>query len=46
MKVWFSDFFIYFLKVFSINARGLPKISGRANVPDGHNPITVIYCVE
>ena len=42
MKVWFSEFFMYFLKVLSINARGLRKISVRANVPDECNLITVI----
>ena len=46
MKVWFSEFFMYFLKVLSINARGSRKISVRANVPDERNLITVIYCVE
>ena len=48
MKVWyFSEFFTYSLKVLSIiNARGLRKISVRANVPDERNLITVIYCVE
>ena len=47
MKVWLSEFFTYiFLKVLSINARGLRKISVRANVPDERNLITVIYCVE
>ena len=43
MKVWyFSEFFTYFFKVLSINARGLRKISVRANVPDERNLITVI----
>ena len=47
MKVWyFSNFFTYFLKILSINARGLRKISAHANVPDERNLITVIYCVE
>ena len=43
MKVWFSEFFMYFLKVLSINARGLRKISVRANVPDERYLITVFY---
>ena len=34
MKVrYFSEFFSYFPKVFPVSARGLRKISMRANVP-------------
>ena len=34
MKVqYFSEFFTYFFNVLPINARGLRKISVRANVP-------------
>ena len=43
MKVrYLSEFFTYFFKVLPINARGLRKISVRANVPDECNLITVI----
>ena len=41
-----SEFFTYFFEVLPINARGLRKISVRANVLDERNLITMIICLS